>query len=648
MSSGKIGIASFSMSRKVARCRLCSHIAFLLVVFSVAARFAFAEAPGHLVLNYSYLPNSSSTAESGTVQIPLNAKQYSAEMRGSLYALNAGLAIQQFLSDWHHKKLEPVVPATEFQLNALVNNSVMETSKPTPEAVNVQQVPDYTPATRGTVIEKREHEDKKHSRGKSFAAAVRQYAENLDKALRKEERERGPFEHALQDQFQRLNVDLLSLAATFENPVHAWTPPTHHYPPHRLILNGKPVYPPNVKSVPRFNHAVPGHAPGMSAGGTAPRSAPNTFHGSSAPHTMALTSGGVMTDKGFWAKVSSRHIPELADFHLDGYLKRFRLQLTTAPEADGKHLAIAMGEGLYFPATGKILVQVSMAALADEQTYKRPPLNLVVGIDISGSMSTVDAVGGGLTRMDGAKQATIEMLKKLRPDDRLAIFVFDDVVEMLVRPTSISSPEALETIIAKVNTLKPRHLTDIGRAQELAAQIFKEMSADEQKGREPAQNRFVLVTDAMVTHGELNEEELRKKARSAATDHNYTTVVGVGRGFSRSLSEKLASETGGMFFYADSGEELVKLFRNFDTRMITFATNFKVSIKPEGIPGPIKLAAVFGSGITDPHAALKPGDPLDDKTVLEVPTLAFADLQSVDPAAGGGAFLIELDVTPKP
>ncbi len=87
-----------------------------------------------------------------------------------------------------------------------------------------------------------------------------------------------------------------------------------------------------------------------------------------------------MTDKGFWAKVSSRHIPELADFHLDGYLKRFRLQLTTAPEADGKHLAIAMGEGLYFPATGKILVQVSMAALADEQTYKRPPLNLVVGI----------------------------------------------------------------------------------------------------------------------------------------------------------------------------------------------------------------------------------------------------------------------------
>jgi hypothetical protein len=157
-----------------------------------------------------------------------------------------------------------------------------------------------------------------------------------------------------------------------------------------------------------------------------------------------------------------------------------------------------------------------------------------------------------------------------------------------------------------------------------------------------------MVTDAMVTHGELNEAELRKKVQGPAAEGYYTTVVGVGRGFSRSLSEQLASEPGGMFFFAANGEDLVKLFKNFDTRMITFATKFNVSMTAEGFPRTVRLVSTVGSGVADQNAMLKPGNQLDGRTVLEVPTLAFADLQTVDPTAGGGAFLIELQLTPKP
>ena len=79
--------------------------------------------------------------------------------------------------------------------------------------------------------------------------------------------------------------------------------------------------------------------------------------------------------------------------------------------------------------------------------------------------------------------------------------------------------------------------------------------------------------------------------------------------------------------------------------MVTFATNFTVSLKIDGIPGKTRLIAAHGSGIVDPHSStIKPGEIIDGRAVLEVPTLAFADRQSIDSTAGGGAFLIELEM----
>ncbi len=590
---------------------------------SSVPQIASAEDPKpEIVLNYSYLVNSTGSAEQGSVRIPLLGHKPSPEMRASLYALNAGRAIQHFISDWESGKMEPEVPSDDFQLLSPLGAGW---HSPVPLYHHEKFAP--SEGTSGKDAEK-----KSEPKEKLFGKAVRMYAENLDRAIRNHQREKRDFDSALQDQFYKLGVDLQALATAFEEP-RKYAPVIPIHPHFKFRPGGIPI------PYPGGPRPVGVHSSSSFAGGRPMSPA----HAAGSGQGMALTSGGVMTDKGFWDKVSGHVIPPVADFNLDGFLKRFRLQLTEVPEGDGKTLAVALGDCLYFPETGKILVQVSMTSLVDEEKYQRSPLNLAVGIDISGSMGTVDAVGSSMTRMEGAKLAAIEMVKKLRPDDRVAIFVFDDKVEMLVPQTAITKPEELESVIQKINTLSPRGLTDIGGAERLGYGILEKMRSEESgKNRLAAQNRFVLVTDAMVTAGELNEDELRKSVATEATKKNYATVVGVGRGFSRSLSEKLASEPGGMFFYAANGEELLKLFKHFDTRMVTFATQFSVSLKVEGLSN-VKLVASVGSGVTaSGESAIKPGDTVDGRSVLEVPTLAFTDLQSVDPAAGGGAFLIEL------
>jgi Mg-chelatase subunit ChlD len=556
-----------------------------------------------IVLSYTYVADSTGQPQTGVTRIPLSGTKPSREMRASFFALSAGRAIQHFLHNWHTSQdvpnFGPAIESLSWSKPTIVFGGL-----PLPSALSGRADTGSGP----------------YSRGQRFSTAVRHFANHLDRCLQEDQRQNGELSPALREQFHKLDFDLQSLSRAFENA--------------RLETRvvGRVQAPPRLRptAVVRGNLSK-----SISANSAVGRG-------------MALQSGGVMSDAGFWAMVANRKIPTFNQLSLDGFLKRFRLQLELEqlPDKVEKQLAIAVGDVLYFPESNRALVQVSMAALVDEATYVRPALNLVIGIDISGSMSSTDAVENGSTRMAGAKQAAIEAVKKLRPVDRIAIFTFDDKAEILREPTVINSDGDKQSIIDAINTLEPRGLTNIGKAEQLGFALLERMTNDPESTRKhTVQNRLVLITDAMVTAGELNESELQLAVAHQARKNFYTTVVGVGEGFSQSLAAKLASEPGGMFFFARNGDAVYKLFQHFDTRMITFATQFNVSTRVEGISGKVRLVASHGSGVRDSTSSgIKPDEYLNSHPVLEVPTLAFADCQGVDPSAGGGAFLFELQI----
>ncbi len=202
-----------------------------------------------------------------------------------------------------------------------------------------------------------------------------------------------------------------------------------------------------------------------------------------------------------------------------------------------------------------------------------------------------------MTRMDGAKQAVIEMLTKLRQDDRLAIFVFDDVVEMLVRPTSISSTEALDTVISKVNTLQPRtfdrHRSSSGTGRSSLQRNGGRRANWARSGSEP-------LRAGDRRDGDTRRIERRRTQEEGEIGCDRSQLHDSCRCRTRLQPQSFGetrSETGGMFFYADSGENWSNCFAILTHEWST-SPRFQRVFETGRICWAVKLAAVFGSGIT--------------------------------------------------
>ncbi len=549
---------------------------------------AVATVCGTAIINYSF-STVGGARHAGSVRVPIDDATQTPEMKATFFVVSAGRVIQTFLKDWEAGSQSP----SYSPVAGVASNSGV----PSLGGVELLAPPE---AAQSNVAQ--------GTRGKRFADALRAYAQKF----KAQTRGLTGLAQPLPRQLYALDTDLELLASTWEKQ--------QEFTGYR----GRGV----LESL-SFGGAL------ESAGG-----------GLEMASSMRLASGGTMSDSAFWDKVRASQIPSVDDFPMEGFLKRFRLG-TRAPALPANwsdELAYAMGDSLYLPASGRLLIQVGMGTNVDESTYARPPLNLVVALDISGSMSSSDATGTNSTRLDGAKRALEDLLSQLKSGDRLSLVAFDDQMEVLEQGLAIQPGASLEPLLKKVRELKPRGGTNIGVVQRAGYSMLNTLSAG---GNPNSQSRLVVITDALATSGELNAAEMELAATRAAQKNQFTTVIGVGRDFSRDLASRLANAAGGMFFYAANGDELYKLFAQFDTRMVSFGTGFDAQLVFEGLSGTARVVAVYGSGVSDPEKETLPaGTVVNGQTVLNVPTLAFADRRSVDENAGGGAFIIEVQLTP--
>jgi Ca-activated chloride channel family protein len=230
-------------------------------------------------------------------------------------------------------------------------------------------------------------------------------------------------------------------------------------------------------------------------------------------------------------------------------------------EAFAAHLAVASAP--WNP--DHRLVRVALKAI-EAVPEERPEANLVFVIDLSGSMG----VGGGL---DLVKPALLQLVDRLRPEDRVAIVGFGREAKVLLSSTRVERLSAIKSVI---QGMRLGGATNGEAGIEFGYQIAQEHFSAEKV------NRVIFCTDGGFNVGATQETQLLRLIREKARSRVFLTVLGFGmsmRGSDERL-EKLANNGNGVFGFVDSVSEARKLLVDeIDGTLATVAKDVKIQVE---------------------------------------------------------------------
>lgn len=218
-----------------------------------------------------------------------------------------------------------------------------------------------------------------------------------------------------------------------------------------------------------------------------------------------------------------------------------------------------------------LLLEVHAKRLEDEKIQRRPPLNIAIILDRSGSMS-----GERLARV---KVAAHRIIDQLRPDDRLSIVTFSDDADVIIPSTHINDVPALK---AAVTLMAAGGATEIFKGLEAGyRQVETHFSQD-------SVNHIILLTDGR-TYGD--EEQCLNLADEAAQLGVGISAMGMGDEWNDRFLDDLAGRTGGSSAYIHT-PAAVPDFLNARIRNLgeAFAERMVATIAPEN---DLKIESAF-------------------------------------------------------
>lgn len=218
---------------------------------------------------------------------------------------------------------------------------------------------------------------------------------------------------------------------------------------------------------------------------------------------------------------------------------------------------------------------------------KRPKLNLVFLLDVSGSMSDWN-------KLPLVKDGMMKLLDQLKPDDHVSIVTYANGTNIKLEPTPGTEKGKIEKAILELNAYGGTNGGEgIQRAYELARKNFDK----------EAENRVILCTDGDFNVGMTDISELQNLIESEAKSGFFLTVLGFGMGnFQDDRMKALASHGNGVYGYVDSRSEAKKMLCDgLSGSMITIAKDVKLQIDFN----PAKVAAYRLIGYETRHLEAK-------------------------------------------
>ena len=195
------------------------------------------------------------------------------------------------------------------------------------------------------------------------------------------------------------------------------------------------------------------------------------------------------------------------------------------------------------PLTTKALIRLVSTSESPSQNAPRPPLDLAIVIDRSGSMSG-DSIAAAL---GSAKN----LIRGLQATDRVAVVVFNQHVQVVQALAQLADRESL---IQRLDGIRAEGNTALFAGWEEGAKQLAPFTSPQRT------SRVILLTDGQANQGLTDENAIAAKVRELAKAGVTTSTVGLGQGFNETLLAKISDAGEGQAHFGQRPEDLEEGF----------------------------------------------------------------------------------------
>ena len=152
---------------------------------------------------------------------------------------------------------------------------------------------------------------------------------------------------------------------------------------------------------------------------------------------------------------------------------------------------------------------------------KRPPINIVICLDKSGSMNSSFTITNKKKKIDIAKESLKTLIKQLQQEDALSIITFSKKVRTLLNFTKIKDLD-IPTIYQKIDKISASGGTNLENGMICSTNLFSSENIDLNHD-----NRIIYLTDMCPNLGNHDGESLFNLTQENSKKKIYTTFVGI-------------------------------------------------------------------------------------------------------------------------
>lgn len=239
--------------------------------------------------------------------------------------------------------------------------------------------------------------------------------------------------------------------------------------------------------------------------------------------------------------------------------------------------------------------RISLTGFEITEAQERPPVNVAIVIDNSGSMRG--------SKIAKARQAAIAAINRLEKDDVVSVVLYNSSVQVLVPATKAADREH---IVSKVDAIRAYGGTALfAGVSKGAAEVRKFLDKE-------SVNRIILLSDGRANVGPRSPRELERLGLSLVKEGISVSALGLGLSYNEDLMSSMASAGNGNHVFVEEEEGLVAVFNaEFNDILNVVAGDFKVHARFGKGVRPIRVlgtnADIMGRDIYIPLAQLYSG-----------------------------------------